>query len=139
MDAFSLPCPVCSPTPTLARIRRAELRSWFPDQRLESLVELRMSQIYSCAACIDQHRSQAADLGESTLRLDDVADWRQSGAFDEREKAAFAWAEAVTLLAQNAIPDAVYDGLATYFTPEEIGQLRVIADRLRYPEPETDE
>lgn len=96
------------------------------DKKLWALVELRVSQINGCVYCVDLHARQARDEGESQQRLDCLAVWRESRFFDDRERAALAWAEAVTLLPDTNAPDALYDGLDEHFSEQEIVDLTFI-------------
>jgi AhpD family alkylhydroperoxidase len=79
------------------------------DLGLRELVNLRVSQINGCGFCADLHVKTARQAGERELRLHHVAVWRESPLFDDRERAALEWAEAVTRLSHEGIPDALYD------------------------------
>jgi len=100
--------------------------SEFADHKLKVLVELRVSQINGCAYCIDLHSHQARELGEKQQRLDCLPVWREVDFFDVREQAAFAWAEAVTLVAKSRVPDELFTEVARQFTDKELVQLTVI-------------
>src|SRR6476619_1739705 len=71
---------------------------------LRELVRLRASQINGCAYCVDTHATDAATAGESAQRVNAVAVWRESPFFTERERAALAFTESVTLLASTHVP-----------------------------------
>ena len=73
------------------------------------LLKLRASQINGCAYCIDMHAIDARAAGETEQRLYALDAWRETPFFDDRERAALAWIEAVTLVAQGHVPDAVYE------------------------------
>src|SRR3982750_1500171 len=88
----------------------------FADHKLKILVELRVSQINGCAYCIDLHSHQARALGEKQQRLDCLPVWREVDFFNAREQAAFAWAEAVTLVSQSRVPDGIFATVAGQFT-----------------------
>src|ERR1700692_4079018 len=75
------------------------------EESLVNLVRLRASQINGCAFCIDVYWTEARALGESDQRLYGLNAWRESAYYSERERAALAWAEAVTLVAENHVPD----------------------------------
>jgi AhpD family alkylhydroperoxidase len=90
------------------------------DPRLVELVKLRSSQINGCAFCVDMHTKDARALEEEEQRLHLVAVWREAPCFSERERAALAWSEAITLLPTSGAPDDVYQDLTTVFSPEEI-------------------
>lgn len=93
---------------------------------LRALVELRVSQINGCVYCLDLHARQARALGETQQRLDCLAAWNECPFFNEREKAAFAWAEAVTNISQSHAPDAVYEQTKSHFKDEELVDLTLI-------------
>jgi AhpD family alkylhydroperoxidase len=90
---------------------------------LRDLVRLRASQINGCAYCVDLHSADAANAGESAQRVNAVAVWRESPFFTERERAALAFTEAVTLVAQTHVPVEEYDAVAAYWSPDEVGAL----------------
>lgn len=88
-------------------------------QALRELVKMRVSQINGCAFCLDMHAPAARQAGVTQQKLDVLAAWRESPAFDDRERAALAWAEALTRIEQSGIPDADYKGLAAAFDERE--------------------
>ena len=94
---------------------------------LIELVYLRVSQINGCAYCIDLHWREAAKAGVDPRKLNGVAAWHEAPFFDGRERAALAWAESLTLVAQTHAPDAVYQGLAAHFSEKEICDLTYAA------------
>lgn len=78
---------------------------------LVDLVYLRVSQINNCAYCLDMHTRDLLKKGVKVETLALVQAWREAGhLFDDRERAALAWAESVTLVAQTGVPDAAYEG-----------------------------
>ncbi|HEU0311132.1 MAG TPA: carboxymuconolactone decarboxylase family protein [Sphingomicrobium sp.] len=89
------------------------------EPRLFHLVKLRASQINGCAYCINMHNGEARADGETQQRLDLLSVWRETNFFDEREKAALAWTEALTLIADTNAPDAEYEALAAVFDEKE--------------------
>jgi AhpD family alkylhydroperoxidase len=91
--------------------------------RLLELVKIRASQINGCARCLEMHTKDARALGEEQDRLDLVAAWLEAGCFSERERAALAWCEALTLIASTGAPDDVYDAVARNFEPTEVAAL----------------
>jgi len=93
------------------------------DATVHELVEIRASQINGCAYCLDLHTHTAREKGESERRLHVLAAWRESPLFSERERAALALTEAITLLPQAGVPDEVYDAAAQHFTTAELAQL----------------
>lgn len=90
---------------------------------LLELVRLRASQLNGCAFCLDLHSRAARAGGETAARLDTLAAWRESPLFDERERAALALTEAVTLLAHDRVPDDVIDQAEQNFTEDELPTL----------------
>ena len=89
------------------------------EPKLFHLVKLRASQINGCAFCIDMHSREARADGESQQRLDLLSVWRETRFFDERERAALAWTEALTLISETNAPDADYDAIAAVFEEKE--------------------
>ena len=87
------------------------------------LVYLRVSQINGCAYCVDMHSNDALREGDSEQRVHNVVVWEESPFYTERERAAFAWAESVTLVSQTHVPDAIYEETRTYFSEKEISDL----------------
>lgn len=96
------------------------------DEKLRALVALRVSQINGCVYCVDLHAQQARAAGESQRRLDCLAAWHECSFFDDRERAALAWAEAVTRLPEMHAPDKEYEELKKYFSEREIVDLTLI-------------
>ena len=90
---------------------------------LLELVKIRASQINNCAYCVDMHSRDARRHGETEQRLYLVAVWRESSLFSARERAALAWTESLTLLAQSQAPDQDYDELTRHFSASEIVKL----------------
>jgi AhpD family alkylhydroperoxidase len=93
------------------------------DPRLRELVRVRASQINGCAYCIDMHTKDARAAGESEQRLYALAAWRETPYYTPRERAALAFAEAVTLLAVGHVPAADYDAVAAEFSADEVAAL----------------
>jgi len=93
------------------------------DPVLRELVKLRASILNGCAYCIDMHTKGARKTGESEQRLYAVAAWHEAPFFSERERAALALTDAVTLLADTHVPAAVYDEAARHFNAEELAHL----------------
>lgn len=100
-------------------------RSSTLEPELLELVKVRASQINGCAHCVDMHTKDARAAGEAEQRLYLVVAWREAPYFTDRERAALAWCEALTLLSQTGAPDDVYGELASLFTAEEIVALTV--------------
>lgn len=94
------------------------------DPRLLELVKIRASQINRCALCVDMHSKDALAAGESVERIIQLSAWEESGHFyTRRELAALALTEAVTVLTDGFVPDAVYERAAGHFAEDELAQL----------------
>ena len=90
---------------------------------LVDLVKLRASLINGCAYCIDMHTKDARARGESEQRLYALSAWRETPFYTERERAALAWTEAVTLVSESHVPDAVYEEARQQFGEKELADL----------------
>ena len=90
------------------------------EESLLYLIETRASQINGCAYCLDMHTKDARAHGESEQRLYLLSAWRESPQFSDRERAALAWTEAVTLVADGYVPDAAYEEARRAFTDDEL-------------------
>ena len=90
---------------------------------LLDLIKLRASQINGCAYCIDMHSKDARTGGETEQRLYSLSVWRETPYFTDRERAALAFTEAVTLIAQARVPEEVYDQVRRQFSEEELVKL----------------
>ncbi|MCB1246333.1 MAG: carboxymuconolactone decarboxylase family protein [Acidimicrobiia bacterium] len=95
------------------------------EHRLIELVKLRASQINGCAWCIDMHTKDARSAGETEQRLYLLSAWRECSFYTDRERAALAWTEAVTTIADGEVPDDVYDAALTAFSEEGLVDLNV--------------
>jgi AhpD family alkylhydroperoxidase len=93
------------------------------DRTIHHLVLLRASQINQCAHCVKLHTREARQDGESNERLDKLVVWKHVGDFSEREKAALAWTEALTVLGGSAEYGTLRARLRKHFTETEIGVL----------------
>jgi AhpD family alkylhydroperoxidase len=94
------------------------------DPGIRELVKVRASQLNGCAYCIDMHTREALEGGETQRRLFALAAWRESPLFDDRERAALALTDAVTLIATEAERiDPAYDAAAAHFSTEELAAL----------------
>lgn len=89
------------------------------EQPLLELVKIRASQINGCANCLNMHTFEARQAGESEQRLHLLAAWQDAPAFTDRERAALAWTEHMTLVADKRAPDEIYHQLKAWFSPEE--------------------
>jgi AhpD family alkylhydroperoxidase len=93
------------------------------EESLLGLVFLRASQINGCAFCIDMHWKDLRAIGESEEALYMLDAWREAPNYTERERAALAWTEAVTLVAEGHVPDDVYQAARKQFTDTELVNL----------------
>jgi AhpD family alkylhydroperoxidase len=96
------------------------------DPILKALVELRVSQINGCAYCLNLHNQEARAHGEKQQRLDCLSAWRETTFFTEREQAALAWAESLTLIADTHAPDDVYANVSKHFQGKELVDLTLV-------------
>jgi AhpD family alkylhydroperoxidase len=90
---------------------------------LLELIKTRASQINGCAYCIDMHTRDARVRGESEQRLYALAAWEETPFFSERERAALAWTEAVTRIADGPVPDPVFTQAHQHFSEKELVDL----------------
>lgn len=93
------------------------------DDKLKELIHFRVSQINRCAYCLDMHYKDARAHGETEQRLYSLSAWREAPYYTDRERAALAWAEAVTGV---NIPDEVYAEAKKQFSDEELIDLTVM-------------
>jgi AhpD family alkylhydroperoxidase len=96
------------------------------EQSLIELVKMRASQINGCAYCLDMHSKDARRAGETEQRLYLLNAWRESRLYTARERAALAWTESLTLVAQTQAPDDVYAEVKFEFTEKEIVDLTTL-------------
>jgi AhpD family alkylhydroperoxidase len=95
------------------------------DPKLLDLIKVRVSQMNGCAYCLHMHRKDAIKRGETDDRLLLLDAWRESALYTERERAALAWAEALTLIAESHAPDAVYEQVQSIFSDDELLALSI--------------
>lgn len=94
------------------------------EESLIELVKIRASQLNGCAYCLDMHTIDARAEGESEQRITLLSVWHEAGElFTEKERAALAWTEALTLIADSGASDEVYAQAAAQFTPAELANL----------------
>jgi len=99
------------------------VRQCLLDPQLLELVKLRASQINGCAYCVDMHTKDARARGETEQRLYAVVVWREAPFFTQRERAALAWTEAVTLVSRDQVPDDVFEIARKQFSDKELVDL----------------
>ncbi|WP_040586538.1 carboxymuconolactone decarboxylase family protein [Allomesorhizobium alhagi] len=95
------------------------------EKSLLHLIKLRASQINGCSFCVEMHSREARVDGETEQRLYLVSAWKESPLFTDRERAAFAWVEAVTKIADAGVPDELYEKALQHFSAEELTKLTV--------------
>lgn len=96
------------------------------EHSLIELVKTRASQINGCAYCIHMHTRDARAAGETEERLYLLSAWRESPLYTPRERAALAWTEALTLIAETHAPDEDYEEARRHFTEEELVKLTLL-------------
>jgi len=93
------------------------------EENLLNLMSLRASQINGCAYCLDMHWKDLRAAGESEQKLAMLEAWREAPGFSDRERAALAWTEAVTLVTEGHVPDAVYNLAREQFSETDLANL----------------
>jgi AhpD family alkylhydroperoxidase len=96
------------------------------DSSLLQLVRMRASQINGCAYCLDMHSKDARAEGETEQRLYCLPAWRETPFYTDRERAALAWTEAVTLVTEGHVPDDVFDEARKHFSEDELANLTLV-------------
>lgn len=96
------------------------------EQSLIELVKTRASQINGCAYCINMHTQDARKHGETEARLYLLNAWREAPVYTERERAALAWTEAVTLISETHAPDELYQAVRAQFSETETVNLTML-------------
>ncbi len=116
--------PTASPQGYAAMLKlNAHVHACGLDAALLELVRIRASQLNGCAFCIDMHVTAARKLGLEEQRLHLLAAWREAPGFGAAERAALAWAEALTRLPEGAVLDAAYEQACAQFTVAQIAEL----------------
>ncbi len=93
------------------------------EEALIHMVKLRASQLNGCAFCLDMHWKDLVSLGENEQRLYSLDAWRECPYYTDRERAALEWTEAVTLVTDGHVDDAVYESVSPHFTEKELADL----------------
>src|ERR1700742_4732851 len=96
------------------------------EQSLIELVKTRASQINGCAFCLNMHTADARKNGETEQRLYLLNAWRESPVYSDRERAALAWTEALTLISQTHAPDETYQEVRAHFSEAETVNLTML-------------
>ena len=92
---------------------------------IKELVKIRASQINGCAFCIEMHSREARALGETEERIYLLSGWRESPLYTVRERAALAWTESLTMVAETHAPDDVYEEARRQFSDQALTELTV--------------
>ena len=93
------------------------------DPRVRELIRIRASQLNGCAYCIDMHTKDARAIGETEQRIYALSAWRETPFFTDRERAALAFTEDVTMLADTHVPDQAYAAIAAEYSEQEVAAL----------------
>ncbi|MHB1169657.1 MAG: carboxymuconolactone decarboxylase family protein [Longimicrobiales bacterium] len=96
------------------------------EHSLLHLMKVRASQINGCAYCIDMHTKDARAEGETEQRLYALSAWHETPFYSERERAALAWTDALTLIGDGGVPDELYEEVREHFTEKEIVDLTMV-------------
>lgn len=90
------------------------------EKPLLELVRMRASQINGCAYCLDMHSKDARAAGETEQRLYELNAWRETPFYSDRERAALAWTESLTLVSETHVPDEDFEEVKKHFSEAEI-------------------
>ena len=93
------------------------------EKKLLHMIKLRVSQINGCAFCLDMHWKDLQAEGESEQRMYSLDAWRETDYYSDRERAALAWAEAVTKVTEGHVPDEVFEATRQHFSEQEMADL----------------
>jgi AhpD family alkylhydroperoxidase len=108
------------------RALEAQIQSTGLEKSLIEIVKIRASQINGCAFCLNMHTEDARKRGETEQRIYLISAWRESPLYTDRERAALAWTEAVTLISETHAPDDVYEAVRAQFSEEETVNLTML-------------
>lgn len=93
------------------------------DKTLTELIKIRASQINGCAFCLNMHTKEARQMGETEQRIYGLSAWEEAPYYTDKERAALALTEAVTLVSTSRVPDEVYKAAQAVFTQQEIATI----------------
>jgi AhpD family alkylhydroperoxidase len=96
------------------------------EKSLQELVCLRASQINGCVLCVDMHTRALQEQGMDERKIHSTVVWYESPFFSQRERAALAWAEGVTLVSEGHVPDALYEEVRQQFSEKELTDLTFV-------------
>ncbi len=100
------------------------------DSSLIELMKIRASQLNGCAFCLDMHTQDARMAGETEQRIYCLGAWREAPFYTEQERAALALTESVTLIADNGVPDELYERVRTHFSAQQFVQLVMVINTI---------
>jgi AhpD family alkylhydroperoxidase len=93
------------------------------DKTITELIKIRASQINGCVFCLNMHTKDARKMGETEQRIYALSAWEEAPYYTEKERAALALTEAITLISTSHVPDDVYNAALEVLTPEEVAQI----------------
>ena len=93
------------------------------EKKLLHMIKMRVSQVNGCAYCLDMHWKDLQAEGESEQRMYSLDTWRETPYYSDRERAALAWAEAVTNIREGHVPDEVHEATRQHFSEQELSDL----------------
>lgn len=102
------------------------------ERSLIDLIDVRVSQLNGCAFCMEMHTAAARRRGESDARLHALNAWEEASVFTARERAALALAEAITLIREGHVPDAVWEAASDQFSEPELAALILNASMMNF-------
>lgn len=105
------------------RAIEAYIRKSGLDRRLYELIKIRASQINGCIFCLNMHTREARALGETEQRIYGLSAWQEAPYYTEKERAALALTEAITLVAESRVPDEVFENARQHFDEKELAAL----------------
>jgi AhpD family alkylhydroperoxidase len=100
------------------------------DMKLVELIRYRVSQLNGCAYCLDRHYKEGIHAGESAMRLYSLPVWQETPFYSDKERAALRWADAVTLLTEDKIDDALVESMVEHFSKAELANLTLIVAQI---------
>lgn len=100
------------------------------DLKLMELIKYRVAQLNGCAFCLDMHHKEAIHSGETELRLHSLSAWRDCPYYSDKERAALAYAEVLTNIADQEVSEEIYEQLASFYTKHEIALLTLIVTQI---------
>jgi len=100
------------------------------EPELLELLKLRASQVNGCAYCIDMHTKDARKMGMSEQRLYLVSAWHEAPFYSDRERAALAWTDALTMISTDPVSDELYDEIRQHFSEREVVDLTIAVNAI---------